>query len=89
MHDLADEVHLLMVKTAVMDERHGAIVVQLDRIETTIGKVADKTDGHSLLLNTLFTRADEAKKSGAKWGGLIGGLIAGAAAVWQVVMGPK
>lgn len=65
-----------------------------------IKKAADQTNSHLKTLNgrmgeaeqkiaVIESQAADAKTSGAKWGGLVGGLIAGGAAVWQLVSGGK
>lgn len=65
-----------------------------------IRKAADQTNTHLATLNgrmgeaeqdiaVLKSQANDAKASGAKWGGMVGGAIAGAIAVWQFFQGGK
>lgn len=65
-----------------------------------IREAADKTNAHLVQLNgrvgdaeqkiaVIESQSNDAKASGAKWGGTVGGLIAGASMVWQFFQGGK
>lgn len=80
-----------------MDEpTNAALLVHLDYIR----KAADMTNAHLMTLNgrigeaeqkiaVIESQANDAKASGAKWGGMVGGVIAGAAMVYQLFQGSK
>lgn len=72
------------------------LLVHLDYIR----KAADQTNEHLSRLNGRMGEAEQAiaviesqtadaKQAGAKWGGLVGGVIAGAVMVWQLFQGGK
>jgi hypothetical protein len=73
---------------------NAALLVHLDYIRQDIAQVItrlDKQNGaighHESRLAVIESQASDAKTSGAKWGGTVGGLIAGAAMVWQFFQG--
>lgn len=75
-----------------MDEpTNAALLIHLDYIR----KAADQTNEHLRRLNgrvgeaeqaiaVIQSQASDAKTAGAKYGGIVGGVIAGAAMVWQL-----
>ena len=72
------------------------IFVHLEYIRKGIDGLTERLDvqnghlrRHGEAIAVLHARSQDARKSGAKWGGIIGGAIAGAAAVWQFVQGGK
>lgn len=73
-----------------------ALLVHLEYIR----EAADRTNSHLATLNgrvgaaeqkiaVIESQASDAKTAGAKWGGTVGGVIAGAAMVWQFFQGGK
>lgn len=76
VHDLADAVHLTMLKTAVIEERQAHVVEALSRIEAT----TTATNGVVTSLHTsvavLEDRQHEARNTAAKWGAALGAFVA-------------
>lgn len=86
-HDLNEAVGATGVTVAVMQERQATQGKQLDRIEAAVTKMAEKRDEDSGRLTVLETRADEAKQQGAKYGAIVGGIIAFAGVAYRFVVG--
>jgi hypothetical protein len=75
---------------------HEALLVHLEYIR----KAADQTNAHLATLNgrmgdaeqaiaVIQSQESDARTAGAKYGSIFGGLIAGAAMVWQFFQGGK
>jgi hypothetical protein len=73
---------------------NAALLIHLQYIRQS----QDQTNAHLAMLNgrmgeaeqelaVLKDRSGDAKAAGAKWGGLVGGVIAGAVFVWQLFKG--
>ncbi len=96
-HDLRNHVGLIVAANAnvardvaVMQKEQQIQSKQLDRIEATIERVAEKRDDDSDRLLVLQTKADMAASSGAKWGAGVGAMVAAViAGLWQAFGGTK
>lgn len=86
-HSLNEVVGATSVTVAVMQERQTTQGRQLDRIESAVLKMADKRDDDSGRITVLETRADEARQQGAKYGAIVGGIIAFAGVAYRFVAG--
>lgn len=79
MHELADKLNDCGLRQEQLQGQLNVLVVKIDafpieRITHALDKVTD-----------LSARMDEAKHQGAKYGGIVGGAIAFAGLVWQVL----
>jgi hypothetical protein len=68
-------VHLRYIREA-QDQTNS----HLSRLNGRVGTVEQK-------IAVIESQASDAKQAGAKWGGIVGGLIAGALMVWQLFQG--
>lgn len=80
MHDLADTLGAVVTRVEVSATKLEAASSKIDRIET------DLAETKSIVL-VMQTRASDASKSGAKWGGVVGGALAAAAWILSQLKG--
>lgn len=69
IHDLADSIQAVAVKTAVIEERQASVKAQLDRIESAVTPLGTK-------VALLEERQNEAQSLAAKWGAGMGAFVA-------------
>lgn len=69
IHDLADSVQAVMVKTAVIEERQSSVKAQLDRIEAAVTPLPER-------VGRLEERSQEARDTAVKWGAGFGAFVA-------------
>ena len=71
MHDLADTLGAVVTRVEVSATKLEAAGARIERMDATLAETKDA-------VLVLQTRADDASRSGAKWGGIVGGALAGA-----------
>lgn len=80
MHDLADKLGAVVTRVEVSASKLEAASAQIERMDVAL----DETRAAVLVLQT---RANDASRAGAKWGGLVGGIIGGAAWIYSALGG--
>lgn len=80
MTDLADKLGVVVTRVEVSAAKLEAASAQITRMDATL----DETRAAVLVLQT---RANDASRAGAKWGGVVGGAIGAAAWLYSLLGG--